>query len=203
VNPELEERMGLLSFWKWFFYGMLGLRPGWRRLADRFLWLHGFIGVTLATQVAYSVSQVAEKILFPLAGILIGTTCAWAGCLHALLQSEHMREVERKKKGMLAEFSLCYLLTVFLGLVVLCLWGLCGLGFFQGVSFVPASFRTGQATIVAKSFLYALTSLSLRTTWQSMLLVHRAFVMEGFIRRTKELSKKRFSARGKRKTGQQ
>ena len=172
----------LLYFWKWFFHGISELTPGYRRILNKFLFMHFIFGMFIAWIVPISSLEAAEKILFPLSGILIGVSCAWSGTIQAMIRSENIQHIERFKAGGVFEYSFCYLLALFISIMTICFWGLAGIGFFSSLGLRLGSYEYAEkVSIIFRALLYGLTSLSIRNTWQIMKMVHQMYVLDFFV----------------------
>lgn len=170
----------LPEFWLWFLRGSGG-RPGFRRLVNRWLWLHLLVGVVLASAVDLSIDQVAEKALMPLLAILVGLTFSWAGNAHALLQSSEIIELAKNRAGGLAEYIFTFQLCILVILVTIGCWVLPSLKLPYFMRGVIAQQRFDWVAAVG---MYALLSLAVRTSWHAvlganMLLLSKARLLSG------------------------
>jgi hypothetical protein len=158
-----------LSFWRWF--GRGGRRKaGWGRL----LWngwtpVHCAVGVALGILVPLDLSACANAVLFPLAGVLVGLTFAWAGNAQGLLQTEEMQELARHRDRGLRVYVFTYQTTVLVLLFALVLWGLAGLGLFDLTLF---GFRSPYPYTAVKCLLFCVTSVAVRECWQVVVGTH-------------------------------
>lgn len=154
-----------ISFWRWLARGSGG-RPGFRRVLNRWLFLHVMVGLSLASLVKVDLSLAANSVLLPLAGILIGLCFAWAGNAQVLLQADEIEEMAQFHEGGFEEYVFTYQLAIFVILVTLVAWALAGFGTFD---------RLWNATqhprmyFALKSILFALSSLTLRECWHIVL----------------------------------
>jgi len=155
----------LPSFWLWFWAGT-GDKPGYRRIADRWLWLHGLIGFAVAELVTVRLAEVAEKALLPLMAIFVGLTFSWAGNAHALLQSKEVTAVADERKGGIFEYVYTFQLCILIILTVIVVWVVPLLGF---PYLLPKRFGFTVFNFVAKCLLYGLISLAFRCSWQAVL----------------------------------
>jgi len=165
----------VVSYWHWFFRGSGG-KPGYRRLVNRWMWLHLAVGVGMAFLVQIDLQTSANAVLLPLVGILIGLSFAWAGNAQALLQSSEIDRLSEHHKGGFVEYVFTYQTAILAILITLVFWGLAGLHVFD------TRWPTPQSTIayfIVKAVLFTLVSLTLRECWhvvmgaQWLLLVQR------------------------------
>lgn len=151
----------MISFWRWLFVGS-GAGPGLRRLLDLWLAVHAAVGITMALLVPISLEKAGTGLLLPLAGIFIGLSFAWGGNAQALLQTQEMLLLARRRKGGFSEYLYTYQLAVLLILVSLSFWAIAGLGIFDQVW--PREPDSWQYKAVS-SGLFGLASLTLRECW--------------------------------------
>lgn len=163
-----------LDYWHWFLFGS-GDKPGYRRVLNKWIIVHFIIGISLSLLVQITLESSANTILFPLAGIFVALTFAWAG--HTMLmQSREIEELTRYHPGGFAEYVFVYQTAILVILVTLVLWGLAGLKIFDLVW--PTS-NNKILYFTVKGILFALSSMTLRECWhmfmgaQWMLLVQR------------------------------
>lgn len=164
-----------LSYWHWFFYGS-GDKPGYRRILNKWIIVHLLVGIALSFLVQVALESSANTVLFPLAGIFVALTFAWAGNTMALMQSQEIKEMANHHPGGFPEYVFVYQTAILVILVTLILWGLAGLKVFDLV------WPTSNSKIfyfIVKVILFSLSSLTLRECWhvvmgaQWMLLVQR------------------------------
>jgi len=164
-----------LNYWHWFFYGS-GDRPGYTRILNKWIMVHLVVGVVLSLLVQITLESSASTVLFPLAGIFVALTFAWAGNTMALMQSQEMKELAKHRPGGFAEYVFTYQTAILVILVTLVLWGLAGLKIYDMAW--PGS-KAKILYFMVKAFLFSLSSLTLRECWhvvmgaQWMLLVQR------------------------------
>jgi hypothetical protein len=171
-----------VSFWGWLFRGS-GAGPGIRRFFDRWLVGHLGMGAALAWLVPVSISEAANVVLLPLAGILIGLTFAWAGNAQALLQAAEIEDLAEMRKGGFPEYVFTFQMAVFVLLVTLVAWGLGGLGVFDQVCLWACPTWAYDAT---KGALFALSSAALRECWQVVVGAQQLLLVRRQIRSTRD-----------------
>jgi hypothetical protein len=170
VNEHLA-----MEYWRWLIRGSGG-RAGITRFRDRWLLLHGFVGVVFASIDQIVLKEAANSVLLPLAGIFIGLCFAWGGNAQALLQTDELEEVGEHHPGGFSEYLYVYQSAILLILVTLIAWGIAGLGVFD--SLWPRCVD-GWLYRCVRGLLFVLASMTLRECWhvvlgaQSMLLVRR------------------------------
>jgi hypothetical protein len=174
-----------ISFWRWLVKGSGGL-PGYRRLINRWLVLHGGVGVLMAWVVRVNLQSAANTVLLPLVGILIGLCFAWAGNAQALLQAEEIEEMTEYHKGGFAEYVFTYQAAILAILVTLVVWALAGFQVFDQTW--PTEVRVSWYFTV-KSLLFALSSLTLRECWHVVLGAQWMLLVQHRIRRSKKEKK--------------
>jgi hypothetical protein len=150
------------SFWSWFLLGPG--RPGWRKFADRWLFLHIGVGLTLARAVSSDLRTAASTVLLPLVGVLIGLSFAWAGNAQALLQTEEVEELSGHHPRGFVEYVFTYQAAIFTILTSVVVWGLAGLGIFEGPH-LASKFRYSAV----ETILYTISSLTIRECWHVVL----------------------------------
>lgn len=152
----------LISYWQWLFKGS-GARPGYRRILDKWLLMHIPIGVILSLLTSLDLQACANAVLLPLAGILIGLSFAWAGNAHALLQTEEIGKLSEYHQGGFVEYVFIYQSAILTILVTLIFWGFAGLGIYDQTW--PTRCNP-KIYFSVKTFLFVLSSLTLRECWQ-------------------------------------
>lgn len=164
-----------LDYWHWFFYGS-GDKPGYRRLLNKWILVHLLVGIALSLLVRITLESSAYTVLFPLAGIFVALTFAWAGNTMVLMQSQEMKELANHHPGGFAEYVFIYQTAILVILVTLVLWGLAGLKIYDMVW--PGS-KAKILYSVIKALLFSLSSLTVRECWhvvmgaQWMLIIQR------------------------------
>lgn len=147
-----------IDYWKWFFQGG-GHLPGYRRVVNRWLILHSLIGIGVALLVPLTLKDSANAVLLPLAGTLVGLSFAWAGNAQTLLESDEMDKISACHPGGFVEYVYTYQTAILTIIVTLVFWGLAGLNVFDQLPLGK------WAYFGVKSFLLALSSLTLRECW--------------------------------------
>jgi hypothetical protein len=165
----------LFSYWIWFFRGS-GEKAGYRRIINTWIILHFFVGIVLSVLVQITLESSAKTVLLPLAGIFVALTFAWVGNTMALMQSPEIDKLSKYHPGGFTEYAFVYQTAILVILTTLILWGLAGLQVFDSIW--PRSCNK-IAYFMIKTFLFTLSSLTLRECWhvvmgaQLMLLVQR------------------------------
>lgn len=154
-----------MNFWRWFVCGTQG-KPGVSRFFDLWLLVHLAIGFLLALIAPVSLSEAANAVLLPLAGIFIGLSFAWGGNVQALLQTEEIEELTSYHPGGFDDYLFVFQSAILAILVTLVFWGLAGLGVYD--RFWPTPLRT-VAYLSISTMLYCLASLTLRECWHVVL----------------------------------
>lgn len=174
-----------ISFWRWLAKGTGG-EPGYRRLVNRWLALHLIVGVVLAWIVPVNLQSAANTVLLPLVGTLIGLCFAWAGNAQALLQADEIVELTQHHKGGFAEYVFTYQAAILAILVALAVWALAGFEVFDK-TWPTEGRRTWY--FIAKSLLFALSSLTLRECWHVVLGAQWMLLMQHWLKRSKDAKK--------------
>lgn len=166
---------GFISYWHWFLKGSGG-KPGYRRLLNRWIFVHLAVGFGMCFLVQIDLRTSANAVLLPLVGILVGLSFAWAGNAHALMQSREIGKLSEYHEGGFVEYVFTYQTAILTILVTLVLWGLAGLGIFD---MRWPTVENPKAYSVVKAVLFMFCSLTLRECWhvvmgaQWMLLLQR------------------------------
>ena len=168
-----------MSFWKWFFLST-GRRPGYRKLLDRWLLVHVFVGAALAWLVPITLKDSANTVLLPLAGIFIGLSFAWGGNAQALLQTEEINKLADYHPGGFEEYIYTYQTAILVILVTLVIWGLAGLGLYDKTW--PTSARP-KTYFCVTSVLFLFASMTLRECWHVVLGAQLMLIARRKIRR--------------------
>jgi hypothetical protein len=166
---------GEFSFWRWFF-GSVGVSPGYRRFLDRWIIFHIVVGIVLAMLVPVALQEAAASVLLPLTGIFVGLSFAWAGNAVALLQTKEMEDLSERVESGFSTYAFVFQMAILTILVSVVLWGVAGLKVFDLTWPTPSR---GVFYFLTKMLLYSFSSVTLRECWhvvvgaQSMLLVVR------------------------------
>jgi len=153
------------QFWSWLIRGSGG-KPGYRRILNRWLVLHGVVGLALAWIVPVPLAQCSNAVLLPLAGIIIGLAFAWAGNAQALLSGSEMEDVADQHKGGFVEYVYVYQTAILLILTTLVVWSLAGMSVFDVRWPTP---DRAYLYFVVKTVLFGLSSIALRECWHVVL----------------------------------
>lgn len=154
-----------MSFWKWFLCGSIG-KAGVLRFFDIWLPFHIAIGITLAIVVPVSLSQSANTVLLPLAGIFIGLSFAWGGNVQALLQTDEIETLSEYHPGGFDDYLYIFQSAILAILTTLVVWGLAGFQVFDQTWPTQNRFLT---YLLISSVLYCLSSITLRECWHVVL----------------------------------
>lgn len=150
-----------LNYWHWFFKGSGG-KPGYRRILNRWIFVHLAIGLIISFFIQIDVATSAKAVLLPLAGILVGLSFAWAGNAQALMQSSEIEKLSEHHEGGFVEYVFTYQTAILTILGTLVFWGLAGLQIFD------MRWPTDSRPILyfaIKTFLFLLSSLTIRECW--------------------------------------
>jgi len=145
-----------LKFWPWFF------KDGVRRFFSPWLVVHVAIGASLGLSVPQPLHDIANTVLLPLGGLLIGLTFAWAGNALAILQTSEVRKIGQQDTFRTWVFT--YQTAVLAVLTILILWGLVGMKAHQVLADLICC--GPWCRLAARTALFALSSLALRECWQ-------------------------------------
>jgi hypothetical protein len=148
------------SFWKWWFrYGLFMFMNWW-------LLFHLIVGCALYLLVPSPYSQIAQVIVIPLVGVLIGLSLAWAGNAIAIMQSQEFRKMASKHPRGIKEYLYGFQSSILALLVLIVLWSLIALGIQNSshLAFISHNIRTA-----IKILLFSLSSLAIRECWQIVL----------------------------------
>lgn len=151
----------LISYWIWFLRGSGG-RPGYRRLLNRWLFVHLSVGLLLSLIVKVNLYTAANAVLLPLTGILIGLSFAWAGNAQALLQSDEIRKLSKHHEGGFVEYVFIYQTAILIILATLVLWAMAGLHVFDNLW--PTQDRS-EYYFAIKIILFSFSSMTIRECW--------------------------------------
>lgn len=157
------------QYWKWFFRGIDGRKPGLFSMFDRWILFHLIVAAGLTYLVPVSVKEAASTVLLPLASIFIGLSFAWAGNAQALMQTEEIEELSQHVPGGLQSYAYKFQTAILVILVTLCAWGLAGLGLFENQKSVCKHLPCDYLKHAVQGCLYFLASFTLRECWHVVL----------------------------------
>lgn len=130
------------------------------------MFLHVLVGVLGASFINRELADVAQATLLPLMAIFVGLTFSWAGNSHSLLQSNEVIALSRTRSGGIAEYIFTFQLSILVILAAVLFWIIPSLK----LRFIlDGTFRVGDFNFLAAVLLYAILSLSFRTSWQAVL----------------------------------
>jgi hypothetical protein len=163
VGERADRNTNLPRFWRWFFRGTRGKRPGWRKFLNSWLWVHASVGTAAAVLLHVSLFEAARSVLIPLVGILVGMTFAWVGNAQAIVQTAEIDRLADAQGGGIENYVFTFQSAILAILVSLCLWALAGLGVFDQPCpwLCPAWLYP-----TTRGLLFFLASLTLRECWQ-------------------------------------
>lgn len=170
------------NYWYWFFKGSGG-KPGYRRLFDRWIFIHLVIGLIMSFLVPACLEQAANAVLFPLASIFIALSFAWAVNAQALMQSDEINELSQHHEGGFEDYIFIYQAAVLTILVTLVLWGLAGLKIFDVRWPTPDK---PKLYFSLKTLLFFMFSLTLRECWHVVIGTHWLLIAQREIKRHKK-----------------
>jgi len=150
-----------INYWTWFLRGS-GYKPGYTRILNRWIIVHLIIGTVISFLVTIDLIKAANVVLFPLAGILVGLSFAWAGNAQALMQTDEIHKLAEYHKGGFVEYVFIYQTAILIILVTLVFWGLAGLEVFNNLWPTTNNIKT---YFIIKILLFTLSSLTLRACW--------------------------------------
>jgi len=162
---ERKMNNNLIGFWQWFLKGSGG-KSGYKRIVNKWIFLHLLVGIVIAGLVKVDLSICANAVLLPLVGILIGLSFAWAGNAQALMQTSEIESLSDYHEGGFIEYVYAYQTAILIILVTLVIWGLAGLHIFDNRW--PTS-NAAVAYFAVKTILFLLASLTLRSCWHVVL----------------------------------
>lgn len=165
-----KSRTDNLNFKHWFLHGN-GHKPGYTRLLDNRSIIDFCIGIVVVILVSTSLKEAAVAVLFPLTGVLVGVCASWAGPAQEVLTSKEMLPFLKEHQGGICEYFLILQTVVFVMLLSIVMWGLAGIGLFEGLN-SPKLDGAKFIYYIISSFLYAILSLSIRTCWEAVLYTH-------------------------------
>lgn len=161
------------NFWRWLVRGREGA-SGIRLLFwNPWTCLHFAVGFAMAELVVFPIHEAAQIFLFPLAGIFIGLSFAWAGNAQALLMEKEIEQLAEFHPDGIHTYVYTYQLAILVLLVTLVMWGLAALKVFETV--------TGQMYVV-EATLYFLASLTVRECWHVVMGSQLLILARGTIR---------------------
>jgi hypothetical protein len=120
----------------------------------------------MACLVQADLTTSANAVLFPLAGILVGLSFAWAGNAQALLQSTEIVALSEHHEGGFVEYVYVYQTAILVILITLVAWGIAGLGVFDNCSL---NLNAPVTYLAIKWILFSLCSLTIRECWHVVL----------------------------------
>ncbi len=159
-NNSNSQEVDLFKYWKWFF------TSGYKKILNRWLFLHLLISIPLSFIIPVSLNEAAKSVLLPLAGIFVGLSFAWSGNALALFQSPEIRKLASNKKGGYKDYLYTFQTAVLIIIITLVLWSIAGLSIIDHY--------ICQNTIsyfCIKVLLICFSSLTLRECWQVVLAV--------------------------------
>jgi predicted ABC-type exoprotein transport system permease subunit len=171
--------MDNLRYWTWLVRGS-GQRRGVRTIVNWWLLLHIAFGIILASIVSGQLKLISNAVLLPMVGVLVGLSFAWSGNAQSLLQSDEIHLLSQHHPGGLLHYVYTFQTAILTILVTTVLWALAGLGVFDDTW--PTQKHSGEYFLI-ESFLFALSSLTLRECWHvvaatNSLLILRADIKE-------------------------
>jgi hypothetical protein len=130
------------------------------------MFLHVLVGVLGASLINRDLADVAQTALLPLMAIFVGLTFSWAGNAHSLLQSNEVIALSRTRMGGIAEYIFAFQLSILVILVAVLCWIIPS---FKLRFILDGTFQVRDFNLLAAVLLYAVLSLSFRTSWQAVL----------------------------------
>lgn len=161
-----------ITFWKWLVVGSGG-KPGFKKIINRWLPIHLFIGTLLSVFITNSPEKIANSVLLPLIGVFVGLSFAWAGTIYPILQSRAFDRFSSKSKGGHIDYLYTFQCAVLIMLVTLVSWGLVAVGFFESVCT-----RHPSLCFTLNAYLYSLVSISIRECWHVVLGVQMMIIIQ-------------------------
>lgn len=160
-----------MNYWAWFFCGAEGEPAGVRSLCDRWLGLHLIVGFAMARVVPLSLEDGANRVLLPLAGVLVGLCFAWGGNAQSLLQTDEILLMADHHRGGFRQYAFVYQTAVLILVTALVLWGIAGLGVFDHTwpCCDEGCRPKGLSYFGIKTGMYLVVSLAVRECWQVVL----------------------------------
>jgi hypothetical protein len=156
-----------MSYWSWLF-GTGGRRAGARAFLDLWLMFHLVCGIFLSWVVPVTLDDAANRVLFPLAGVLVGLCFAWGGNAQALLQTDENQELSTRAPDGIVGYAYTYQTAILVLIVTMAWWGVSGLGVFDQTW--PGKTTSANSVYFAlKAFSYGLLSVALRECWHVVL----------------------------------
>ena len=149
------------SYWKWLFRG-LNDKPGIYSFLNRWLLFHVIVGVVLAFLVYIPLHESARALVFPLGGIFIGLSFAWAGNAQALLQTDEIEQLFPFTPDGIVTYIYEFQTAILCILIALVSWGLAGLKVFDFCG-------NSILILIIEFFLFFLSSLAIRECWHVVL----------------------------------
>jgi hypothetical protein len=130
------------------------------------VFLHILVGALGASLIHRELADVAQATLLPLMAIFVGLTFSWAGNAHSLLQSNEVIALSRTRMGGIAEYIFAFQLSILVILLAVLGWIIPSLK----LRFIlDGTFQVADFNFLAAVLLYAMLSLSFRTSWQAVL----------------------------------
>lgn len=148
------------TFWKWLFKGAGASKAGLKNVFNKYLIVHGAVGMISTYLIAGDPFQFASKALFPAASILIGISIAWTTRAYTVLQARELREAiftaERPAEDYIYGFQLSILVVMIMVIYVAVMAG-------GGINL--SIFGEKWDKLLAGFWLYFILSLALRECW--------------------------------------
>ncbi|WP_438010070.1 hypothetical protein WME89_16275 [Sorangium sp. So ce321] len=184
IQKAQAELIARNSFWPWFW------SSGARTFRDRWLVVHGAIGVLLALAIPGRLSDAAVPSSVPFVAILVGLAVAWSGNAGALLQTAELQKAGAGEDGSYESFrmwALQYQAAVLVILACTTAWALAAAGLFNNalVAWAPA-----WARVVGRALLFGFSCLTVRECWQVVGAVQMKLLGQLEIRQAQERARR-------------
>lgn len=167
---SLGDTTEMPTFSTWFF--SCEKYNGFRRVINCKLFRDLLVGLVLAKIIETPAHEIANTVLIPITGTLIGLTFAWAGNAQSLLESEEIKNLSESHPGGYITYLYTYQLSVLFLIIVVVIWSLAGLHVWDYF----ARTKNYQVLYAIRAFYFMITTTSLRICWNVVSSV--SFLME-------------------------
>lgn len=182
----------MITFWEWLLKSsgcnargevvvQEGKPPGIKRYVTRGLLIHAAVGIVLAYLVPMSIELIAQNMLLPLGGLLIGLSLAWGGNAVALMQTVEINLLADYRDDGMEGYVYTFQSAILVLLIAISLWGVTAIGLFSesnGINHLSVLYYG------IKFILLAWTSFTIRECWHVVLGAQYMILMRRRIRKS-------------------
>jgi hypothetical protein len=164
-----------LSFWYWFFKD-----NGYKKIIDKYIFIHILVGILLNYLVPLSLKECANVVFLPFIGILTGVSFAWAGNALGLMQASEISELSKYREGGLKEYVYTYQVAILIIIITLVFWGFAGLSIFDYLE------KNKILYAIIKTTLFMFSSLTIRESWHVIMGTQWMLIVSDEIKKMKK-----------------